>query len=132
VTVVDASVALKWFVDEDGSDVARTLLGGPLTAPDLLMAEVANGLWTMARTGRLAPEAPGAALRRLPRYFDHLAPLAPLAPRAAEIAGALDHPAYDAFYLALAEAGHGEVVTADRRLAAAAARSPWRGLVRLL
>lgn len=132
MTVVDASVALKWFVEEDGSDAARALHGRHLTAPDLLIAEVANGLWRMVRSGRLPPAAAPLAMRRLPRYLASLAPLAPLAGRAAEIALALDHPAYDAFYLALAEASGSIVVTADRRLLDKAAGSPWSGLVEAL
>ncbi len=40
--VVDASVALKWFVAEDGSTRAAALLAGPelLVAPDLIEDEV--------------------------------------------------------------------------------------------
>jgi predicted nucleic acid-binding protein len=101
-------------------------------APELLVAEVANGLWRMVRMGRLAPAAPVAALRRLPRYVDRLAALAPLAPRAAEIAVALEHPACDAFHVAFAEAGSTQVITADRKLVAAVAATAWAGRVRRL
>ena len=41
--VVDASVAIKWVVEEEGSEAAAGLLDGPgLMAPDLLMPECAN------------------------------------------------------------------------------------------
>ena len=41
--VVDASVALKWFKQEGGSDQARTLLLEELLiAPELILAEVLN------------------------------------------------------------------------------------------
>ena len=52
--VVDASVALKWFVDEDGSDRAVALLDGdePLIAPDLVVAEVCNAAWKSLRRRR--------------------------------------------------------------------------------
>ena len=44
--VVDASVALKWFKQEGGSDEARTLLlREPLIAPELILAEVLNAAW---------------------------------------------------------------------------------------
>lgn len=43
-------------------------------------------------------------------------PLRPLAPRAAALARELDHPVYDCFYLALAEAEGAALITADRRL----------------
>jgi predicted nucleic acid-binding protein len=45
-----------------------------------------------------------------------LRPTASLAPRALELALNLDHPVYDCFYLALAEAETAQMVTADRHL----------------
>ena len=49
--VVDASVAIKWFVPEIHAEAARRLLreGITLLAPDLIWAEVANALWRMRR-----------------------------------------------------------------------------------
>ncbi len=44
--VIDASVALKWVIEEDDSAAAMALLlGEPLVAPDFLAIECANGLW---------------------------------------------------------------------------------------
>ena len=45
--VIDASVALKWFVEEQGTEQAAALLAGQdlLIAPDLIVAEVANAGW---------------------------------------------------------------------------------------
>jgi predicted nucleic acid-binding protein len=41
--VIDASVAIKWVVEETGPAAALSLLRGPqLLAPDLLMPECAN------------------------------------------------------------------------------------------
>jgi len=56
--VVDASIAIKWVVAEDGSDVAVGLRR-PTTAflaPDLLTIECANILWKKARRAELTPE----------------------------------------------------------------------------
>ena len=41
---VDASVAIKWFVEELRSEAARAVLGsgGPLIAPDLMAPEACN------------------------------------------------------------------------------------------
>jgi hypothetical protein len=59
--VVDASVALKWVIEEDGSDAAEALLlEEPLTGPDLLLVECANVLWTKARRGELRQERDAA------------------------------------------------------------------------
>ena len=41
--VIDASVVIKWVVQEDGSEDAVRLIDGPtLRAPDLLMPEYAT------------------------------------------------------------------------------------------
>ena len=47
--VIDTSVALKWVIDEDGSEAARELLlGEALAASDLIIVECANVLWAKA------------------------------------------------------------------------------------
>ena len=128
--VVDASVALQWFVEEDTSPLAHRLLDhtGGLEAPDLILAEVYNAAWRLDRGGGLAPGQFETIVRDAPGFFANLSPLAGLATRAAEMARALDHPIYDCFYVALAEARSGRVVTADRRLLARLAGSPWQDL----
>jgi predicted nucleic acid-binding protein len=61
--IVDASVALKWVLEEDGSDHASALLAEqPLAAPDLLVVECANVLWAKARRRVLTRDLAGAAL----------------------------------------------------------------------
>jgi predicted nucleic acid-binding protein len=49
--VVDASVAIKWLVDEPLSAQAARLLDDdlPLAAPELIYAEAASALWAIAR-----------------------------------------------------------------------------------
>jgi predicted nucleic acid-binding protein len=61
-----------------------------------------------------------------------LRPTAPLAARALELAFALDHPVYDCFYLALAEAEQVGLVTADGRLESRLRGSSWGASVRTL
>ena len=53
--VVDASVAVKWVVAEEGSDAAERLLanGEDLYAPRLMASEIANALWRKARMGEI-------------------------------------------------------------------------------
>lgn len=57
--VIDASVAVKWFVEEDYSQVARYLLknfekgSNYLYAPSLLIHEVGNSLWRMVNRLKL-------------------------------------------------------------------------------
>ena len=132
--VVDASVAVKWLVREDGSDEAHALLGTVLHAPTFLRMEVGNVLRTLARRGDLSQDDARAA-------FDHLllAPVRLHEPSSALLRGALDlalglhHPIYDCLYLALAIEIAAPLVTADERFhRAASRRAEIAGLVHLL
>jgi predicted nucleic acid-binding protein len=118
--IVDASVAVKWFAAEDGSDRAEALLatGEALIAPDLILAEVSNVMWKQLRKGLLAPAQVVAAAGRLPQYFEQLIAISALVERATELTVALDRPVYDCFYLALAERERLPLVSADSRLLA--------------
>jgi uncharacterized repeat protein (TIGR03803 family) len=82
------------------------------------VAECANVLWKKVRRSELTSrEALLAA--RLPQRADiELAPMRTLLERTTDLAIALDHPAYDCAYLALAESLSCDLVTADRRLTA--------------
>ncbi|MDZ3837816.1 MAG: type II toxin-antitoxin system VapC family toxin [Rhodospirillales bacterium] len=58
MVVVDASVALKWFVQEEGTPSALSMLASAdsLIAPELVIAEMCNGAWRMSQTGRMTKE----------------------------------------------------------------------------
>jgi len=118
--VLDASVALKWYVPEEHAEIAESILrsGEQLIAPQLVVAEVANASWKLVRRGELDPSQHHRIAAAIARPFDLLAPLTALLPRAAAIALELDHPIYDCFYLALSEARTAPLITDDRRLIA--------------
>ena len=123
--IVDASIALKWVIAEDGSDRAARLLDGrPLHAPWLLLTEAANALWVIQRRGTIDGDDAADALARL-RTAPLLFPASDgdLVGQALRLARLLDHPAYDCVYLALAVERRLPVVTADRRFATAAGRN---------
>ncbi len=122
--VIDANVALKWVLDEPGSAEAVALRGHALAAPDLLWPECANILWRRARAGELTAPQAAERLATLLRARLDVVPSAGLAAIALELATALDHQAYDCFYLALAEVSGAPLVTADRRLVRRAASLP--------
>src|SRR5581483_3182765 len=120
--ILDASVAVKLFLDQPLRDEARALLAGlddspPLrvAAPDLLYAECANVLWKYARIGYPVAEA-AAHLEDLRALPIAITPTYDLAPEALRIAAALDVSVYDACYLALASILGWGLVTADERL----------------
>ena len=114
--VVDASIAIKWVVDEDGSEDALLLRQGyRLIAPDLLMAECANILWKEVRH-EMTPEAGDLEAGLLARSDVELKPMKNLTRASTRMAIELSHPAYDCVYLALAMAYGCAFVTADLHL----------------
>ncbi|MSP42136.1 MAG: PIN domain-containing protein [Alphaproteobacteria bacterium] len=132
--IVDASVALKWVLEEDGSDAARALVADEaLAAPDLLFIECANVLWVKARRGNLSigdAKAAYAAIEAVPiraiSTYLHAA-------AAQSIAFDLDRTPYDSLYLAVAMAENATLVSADAVFVKAASAHPlYRNSVRLL
>ncbi|HEY0283681.1 MAG TPA: type II toxin-antitoxin system VapC family toxin [Rhizomicrobium sp.] len=131
--VVDASVALKWFLAEEGSGEADRLQAGhELIAPDIIVAELVNALWK-AFQKKLAPvDQLERSVDALAEPFSKLVPSVLLAAQAWHVATTLHYPAYDAFYIALAEREGCELVTADRRLLQATAGTDFEKFVRPL
>ena len=118
--IVDASVATKWFFEEDDFEVARSFLnrGEILFAPDLIIAEVGNAFWKRCRLGYLSSALAVESLTMVPRLFDELVPLVSLCGAAMELSAELPHPIYDCFYLALAERERMPILSADARMIA--------------
>lgn len=132
--IVDASVAVLWGVEDPLAVEAERVLTAPrqLIAPDLILAEVSNAAWKMARRGEIDQRQVVGIVERIPRALSELAPLTGLWPHALRIAQDLDHPVYDCFYLALAEVRDAPVVTLDKRLHARTRNTPWASLAVLL
>ena len=129
--IVDGSVAVKWVVPEPDSTRALALLKHHLIAPDLLFSECANVLWKKVRGGNLTEEQAGIAARVLEKGDVHIVSSQTYLARAVTIAVELDHPAYDAMYLAVAEDFGLRLVTADDRLIRKTAQSAprFRGML---
>jgi predicted nucleic acid-binding protein len=126
--VLDASVAVKWFVrEESGNAEAERLLTEPrkLVAPDLIRVEVAAALTRKVRLN----ESSAAAIREhcdnwprlLARGILGLIPIEDDYPHAVALALELKHPLQDCLYLALAERLQVPFVTADDKFISKAA-----------
>ena len=113
--IVDASVAVKWFLQEDGSERARDLAReDDLRAPDLILAETYNAVWKRWRRGEATADQLSSALPALKRALD-LLPLPDLVEAAARLSQQRRHPICDCVYLAAALASGLPLVTADER-----------------
>ena len=118
--VVDASVAVKWVVDEPDSAAAAGLLGGTLLhAPAHWLAEAANVVWWRAQRGEFDGEDAAERVAVLARAPVRSHDLPALLPRAFALALAHRVTVYDSLYVALAERLGVKLVTADLRLIAA-------------
>lgn len=113
--VIDASVAVKWVIEEEGTSAALALRSRQLVAPDLLIAECANILWKKVSRRELSEDEAEFSARLLARADIDLLPMRPLLQAATRLAVAFDHPAYDCLYLAAAESQGVPFVTADER-----------------
>ena len=122
--VVDASVAIKWLLEEDLSDQARLLEGAPLFAPDIMPIEVANVLWKKSKIGQLSRREASAAWDLFQTAPVRMIPGQDLASQALELAIDLGHPIYDCLYLALARNIRLPFVSADRRLRGVLGKHP--------
>jgi predicted nucleic acid-binding protein len=121
--VVDASLALKWVVEEPYSTEARRLLEDwgnhrrKLLAPALFLYEVANALAKRMQRRQFTLEQ---AKERLSFFLESgplLRQIGAVHPRALELMERFGLPtAYDVHYLALAESQRCECWTADERL----------------
>lgn len=134
ICVVDASVAVKWFVEEPGTPEALDVLGSGdvLAAPELILAEIGNTIWKKLLRGEISREHADAIVRGVPFMFDHIRSTAAHLPRALEIASAIEHPLYDCLYLSVAESESSVLVTDDGKLAEAVSDTSWQKWVRPL
>jgi predicted nucleic acid-binding protein len=116
--VLDASVTIKMFTDEQGSASSRTLIasGAQFIAPSLVVVEVANVLLKRFRRREVVRTYAADVLARATMLFDEFVPIESLNMRAFEIAADYGTSAYDALYVALAEARGWPLATADLRL----------------
>ena len=115
--VVDASVAVKWLIAEDNSDIAREMAARDedLHAPRLMASEIANALWRKARLGEIERGDAGAMLASVPGMPVRWGADEMVCADAIRLALALDRPVYDCVYLAPAHQIGAIVVTADLR-----------------
>ena len=130
--MIDASVAVAWYIPEKHHEPAVRLLGLARSGavefhvPDLMYCEAGSVLWKRVRLGELTEQEAAeiaAALLAVPKTVHSSAMLLPSALKTACLSG---RSAYDCFYLALAAFLGSTVITADMKLVNALAGTPWQ------
>lgn len=124
--VIDASVAVKWFLPEEDSDAARAFLRDrhELLAPELLYAEAGSVLRKRTLRGEFDSAGGLNALKWLMEIRIDIRPHKPLAESAWTISAKYGQSFYDSLYLALAVGTEIRLVTADKRFYNAIKRTP--------
>jgi predicted nucleic acid-binding protein len=137
--VVDASVAVKWFLPEEGETLVSQAVAlldaydddqARFVVPDLFYVETASAIWKAVRAGRVSRAFGDQSLVLLMQREFPTVPTLKLLDRAFQIAADYGRTVYDSLYVALAVQTSAQLITADERLAnALAARFPvkWLG-----
>ncbi|QGM98573.1 type II toxin-antitoxin system VapC family toxin [Methylocystis parvus] len=118
MVIIDASVAVKWYVGEALHPEAREILAYAddlLAAPDIIFTEVANALRRKVAEGTATREQALDALDDLPRCFSRIVSSDRTLRVAFDIALDLGHPFPDCVYLACAIMNDAKSVTDDRK-----------------
>lgn len=121
--VVDASVGIKLFIREEGTDLAELVFAGlaeeppvRLYVPDLFYVECANILWKYVRRFNYAADETRSDLSDLMQLNLAAVDTENLLVPAFDLAVEYDLTVYDASYVALANLLELPLLTADKRL----------------
>jgi predicted nucleic acid-binding protein len=114
--IVDASVAVKWFANEDRADAARKILNQrDLAAPEFVLLELFHALWNLARCNQFHLQDLEPSLHSARNAFDYFASQEVLFDEASKLARYYMHPIYDCLYIILAQRERATLITADEK-----------------
>jgi len=118
IYIVDASVAAKWFIEEEHNSIALHVLSenNKLHAPEFFLLEMDSIFCKWIRRSIITLEEGNdirSALRQFPIQYH---PLQSILDSAFAIANLTHRSIYDCLYIALAVLLKGKMITADQRL----------------
>jgi len=117
--VVDASVAAKWYFEEEHSAEAARLLAEEdfeLLAPDFIRLEVAAVAWKRVIRNEITPEKAEEIMGEIGKVPIGLAPAVDLVSAALNTALKVRRSVYDSVYLTHAIQSGALLLTGDRKL----------------
>jgi predicted nucleic acid-binding protein len=135
--IVDASVAVKWLLEEHGSATARRLFSPRrrLVAPDLLELEFANAVWKRVQRREMEAEQAEELFEDFQQIvgqsLEIVASQAYLS-TALGLANVTGGTVYDCLYLSLAMSEESSLITSDQRFVNLISRTPFSKSVRFL
>jgi len=119
--VIDSSISVKWFIEEDNSDIAQIILDEyeskniSFLAPNLIYAEFGNIVWKKQVFQGLDALDADRAVQKFKRISFTLTPVTVLFDDAYRIAVQYKRSFYDSLYLALSVRENCQFVTADEK-----------------
>lgn len=127
IVIVDASVAIKWFLLERYSRDADRWLEEKykFTVPDFIVIEISNVLWKKRFIGELERDECFEIDSNLQKIISTIESSRKYLPDALEKSLVLNHPVYDCVYLAMAVAYNTIELTADRQFYERVKNSKW-------
>jgi len=126
--VVAASVAAKWYFEEEHSTRAALLLAEErfdLVAPDFIRIEVAAVAWKRVIRGEIESAKADSIVSELVGVPMDMEPAVDLLAAAMRVAFQTRRSVYDAIYLALAIESGNPLITGDRKLFEAIKAGPF-------
>ena len=125
VIVVDASLAVKWYLAEANSNEARAAFerhAGNIVAPDIILTEVIGSMVRRANMNKMERAGSEASIAKfialISEGFVAVLQMSPTQMgHAASLAIDLGHPLKDCIYLALAMELDCDLITCDARFA---------------
>jgi predicted nucleic acid-binding protein len=130
--VIDASVALKWYIPEVHSEPALYVLSEQQTGrlafhvPDLFLCEAGNILWKKVWKNEIRLREAREIIRSLIAVPKTIYSSEIFIPYAIGVAANLKRTVYDCLYLSLAAYLDCSMLTADKKLFTALSKTSWK------
>ena len=122
--VLDANATIEIVLNRPNSDRLRETVeeAEEVLAPDLLLAEIVNAIWKCHHFAKLDVNVCDRALDDAVSLVDTFVPAREIHREAFALSRATNKPAYDMFYLALAQREDAVLLTLDQSLKKEAVR----------